>query len=226
MKKVAAVLAISTLLVTVPAVGSAQEHWHGDIHHFHEYDVGRWHSGYWSNGFHGGRNGWWWVVGGEWYFYPQPVYPYPDPYVPPAVIVQPTAAPQYWYCQNPAGYYPYVPACYVQWQAVPAAAAVQQPAVAQPQPATVPDYVGQPSGNSVRDADDRQLNTFAAEFYSINPKERGAIEHLKSLKTRVEAFRQSLFERNYNGMDILKDTEKLEQRITRKEAQILNRDNT
>ena len=37
-------------------------------------------------GRHGGRGGWWWVVGDAWYYYPQPVYPYPDPYTPPVVV--------------------------------------------------------------------------------------------------------------------------------------------
>ncbi len=231
MKKIAAILAITTWLVTSPSAGSAQERWHGDIHHFHEYDMGRWHGGYWNHGFHGGRDGWWWVVGGEWYFYPQPVYPYPDPYMPPAVVMPQPGGQYYWYCQNPAGYYPYVPACYTQWQPMPATAAIQQPVVAPPlaAPVSQPGIVPAPQqteSDNIRDADDRQLDTFASEFYAVNPKERGAVEHLKSLKSRVEAFRQLLFEKHYNAMDILKDTENLEKRIDKKESQILNRDNT
>ena len=31
--------------------------------------------------------GWWWVVGGVWYFYPSPVYPYPSPWEPPPVVI-------------------------------------------------------------------------------------------------------------------------------------------
>ena len=31
----------------------------------------------------GSRFGWWRVVGGLWYWYPTPIYPYPDPYTPP-----------------------------------------------------------------------------------------------------------------------------------------------
>jgi len=222
MKKIAVVLAMSALLLVTPCVSYA-DHWHGDINHFHEYDMERWHSGYWANRFHDGRNGWWWVVGGTWYFYPQPVYPYPNPYVPPVVVVpQPVVTQYYWYCQNPAGYYPYVPACYAQWQAMPAATMVVPQTIApQPQPAIAPEYTPQ---ISQRDADDRQLNTLAAEFYAINPTERGALEHLKNLKVRVEAFRQSLFKRNYNAMDISQDTESLEHRIAEKKAQILNRD--
>lgn len=115
--------------------------WGGDIHRFHERDFVRWRGGRWHHGRHDGRLGWWWVVGGVWYLYSSPVYPYPDPYQPPVVMVEqpasavaspvyapppvPTAAApasvQYWYyCENPAGYYPYVPQCPSAWQKVPA----------------------------------------------------------------------------------------------------------
>ena len=30
-----------------------------------------WEGGHWRHEFHNGRNGWWWDVGGVWYFYPQ-----------------------------------------------------------------------------------------------------------------------------------------------------------
>jgi len=92
-------------------------HWHdNDIHHFNDHDYGVWRGGHWFHGPYGGRAGWWWIVGGVYYFYPAPIYPYPDPYVPPAV----TPAPAYWfYCSNPPGYYPYVPQCAVPWQQVP-----------------------------------------------------------------------------------------------------------
>ncbi len=91
-----------------------------DIHRFHEHDIGRWRSGAWHHGFHGGRNGWWWVVGGVWYFYPAPVYPYPDPYAPPVGAPPPPQPQTYYYCDDPPGYYPYVPECRTPWRAVPA----------------------------------------------------------------------------------------------------------
>jgi hypothetical protein len=95
--------------------------WRGDIHRFHEYDLGLWRGGRWFHGRHDGRFGWWWIAGGFWYFYPSPVYPYPDPYVPPgAAAPLPGVPQQYWYyCANPAGYYPYVGRCATVWQAVP-----------------------------------------------------------------------------------------------------------
>ncbi len=95
---------------------------HRDIARFHERDLGVWRSGYWHHGRHHGRHGWWWVVGGAWYFYPTQVLPYPDPYLPSVVVASPpvSAQPYWYYCRNPAGYYPYVPRCRVSWQAVPA----------------------------------------------------------------------------------------------------------
>ena len=125
-------LAIACLSAAVPAFAggaiagspSASSHggwhggWHGDMGHFHNHDMGHWQHGHWWHGGHGDRLGWWWIVGPTWYFYPAPIYPYPNPYVPP-VIVQPQ--PNYWYyCNNPAGYYPYVADCLVPWQPVPA----------------------------------------------------------------------------------------------------------
>ncbi len=100
-------------------------HWwrHGDIRRFREADLHRWRSGHWAHTRHGGRLGWWWVVGGGWYFYPAPIYPYPNPYIPPVVVTPapppPQAAPQYWYyCNSLRGYYPYVTSCPEGWMQV------------------------------------------------------------------------------------------------------------
>lgn len=93
--------------------------WHGEIRHFHERDWDTWRRGRWVHDRHNGRLGWWWLVAGIWYFYPYPVYPYPDPYQPP--VITPPAMPQYWYyCADPPGYYPYVAECRIDWQQVPA----------------------------------------------------------------------------------------------------------
>lgn len=117
---------------------------HGDIRHFGGHDYGVWRGGHWNHGWHNGRSGWWWVAGGLWYFYPVPVYPYPNPYVPPlvvegsppsTVVIQaplsqsppppgPEAVPQspqnWYYCESAKGYYPYVTSCPSGWQMVPA----------------------------------------------------------------------------------------------------------
>jgi hypothetical protein len=119
-------------ITSLPAEADRHDGWHGDIRHFESHDMGHWRGGNWHHGRHDGQLGWWWVVAGAWYFYPQPVYPYPDPYQPPVVVVQsssppaPSAAPQpstaqYWYyCEAAKGYYPYVPSCPGGWKAVPA----------------------------------------------------------------------------------------------------------
>lgn len=108
--------------------------WRGDIRYFDRDDGYRWRGGAWRHARHEGRLGWWWVVGGLWYFYPQPVYPYPDPYIPPVVIRQyesvettpeivvapATAIPSWYYCESSRGYYPYTASCPEGWKTVPA----------------------------------------------------------------------------------------------------------
>jgi hypothetical protein len=102
--------------------GRREEDRHGDIHRFRDQDLRQWHGGHWIHDRHAGRLGWWWVVGGVWYLYPAPVYPYPDPYVPPTVAqpAQPTSvSTQYWYYCAPArAYYPYVTSCSEGWMQV------------------------------------------------------------------------------------------------------------
>ena len=113
--------------------------WHGDIARFHERDWPLWRGGHWAHARHDGRLGWWWVAGGLWYFYPAPIYPYPNPWEPPTTVlvtppetVVPAAPPtQYcYYCVASNTYYPYVPTCPSGWQQVPATpgnAATAQP---------------------------------------------------------------------------------------------------
>jgi hypothetical protein len=103
--------------------GHGVEHWrHGDIRSFHERDLGHWRGGRWFHGDHLGRLGWWWIVDGTWFSYPAPIYPYPDPYLPSAVVAQtppPASAPAYWYyCASVKTYYPYVTACPEGWMQV------------------------------------------------------------------------------------------------------------
>jgi hypothetical protein len=101
-----------------------------DIRHFEGHHMSVWRGGDWRHGRHDGRLGWWWVAAGAWYFYPQPVYPYPDPYVPPVVVVQPPQQPDapsvpppaqsWYYCEASKSYYPYVSTCTAGWKTVPA----------------------------------------------------------------------------------------------------------
>jgi hypothetical protein len=97
------------------------ERWHeGDIARFREHDLDRWRGGRWLHAVHEGRLGWWWVVDGTWYFYPAPVYPYPDPYVPPVVAAPETPPATWYYCASQRQYYPYVSACPEGWRPVAA----------------------------------------------------------------------------------------------------------
>lgn len=117
-----------------------------DVRRFRRDDRVRWRGGHWRNSCFGGRCGWWWLAGGQWYFYDRPVYPYPvvvsgigfaEPMVmapPPIVITAPppvmmpapihsapriAPAPQFWcYCDNPAGYFPTVQTCNTQFRQV------------------------------------------------------------------------------------------------------------
>ncbi len=101
------------------AAGRIPAPYHGDIHRFVDRDARVWRGGNWHHSHHRGRYGWWWVVGGLWYFYPQPVYPYPDPFAPGDVIYEYGSSGDYWYyCESAGQYYPYVTECPEGWQAV------------------------------------------------------------------------------------------------------------
>jgi hypothetical protein len=51
----------------------ARRGWHG---HFYRGSLA-WDRGVWRHEVRNGRYGWWWDTGGAWYFYEQPIYPYP-----------------------------------------------------------------------------------------------------------------------------------------------------
>jgi len=129
----AAVAGLSISLT--PVLASAEEHFshhefHGrDVRQFRGRDFEVWHGGHWAHEWRNGRFGWWWFAGGVWYFYDAPVYPYPlavseVTYIEPGSAPPPpvgAAAPVYYYCDSPAGYYPYVATCTMPFRPVPAA---------------------------------------------------------------------------------------------------------
>ena len=155
--KAIAAAGLTCLLLLWLATGAAaqprerhERGWHGDVRHFHEHDISRWRGGRWYQGRHGGHFGWWWIVGGVYYWYPRAIYPYPDPFVPsvyierqpPGVLAPavpqpappapppsiqqphapaPAAAATWYYCDSAKSYYPYVATCPGGWHAVPAA---------------------------------------------------------------------------------------------------------
>ena len=111
--------------------------WHGrDYARFSIDEQWRWQRGEWNHDWHLGRYGWWWVVGDEWYLYPERIYPYPT-YVAPAIgeVAAPPAsaglqpAGNWYYCDDPKGYYPYVASCKAQWHAIPTAPQEKSPEV-------------------------------------------------------------------------------------------------
>lgn len=125
-------LAGSSVLLTTPSFASppAGHSWgrhpgfhfaHRDFGHFTSFENRTWTAGRWNHGWHNGRLGWWWFAGGIWYFYDAPIYPYPA-YVSDYYVDEGAYGPgSYWYyCSNPAGYYPYVQSCGTPWQPVPA----------------------------------------------------------------------------------------------------------
>jgi hypothetical protein len=130
--RIVVVLALAAVLVPLVHEAQARGRHRGGYYgrsywRFSHRDRARWHHGYWWHGWRHNRYAWWWVVDGYWYPYPVPYYPYPV-YIPPAVAVQPAPPPVYsgapptqnWYfCNNPRGYYPYVRSCRGPWRPVP-----------------------------------------------------------------------------------------------------------
>ena len=109
---------------------------HADMRQWGPREHALWRGGHWRQELHGGRYGWWWDVNGVWYFYDHPVYPYPaivseviaEEPVPsfapvaaaPVAIPLGPPPPQFWYyCDSPAGYYPYVATCGTAFRQVP-----------------------------------------------------------------------------------------------------------
>src|SRR5438270_7093489 len=100
---------------------------HVNFAHFTAAERATWARGRWSHRWWHGRYGWWWNAGGVWFWYDTPVYPYPT-VVSDYYYEEPEydeSGPTWWYCQNPPGYYPYVPSCYGPWTPVPAQGAGQ-----------------------------------------------------------------------------------------------------
>ena len=81
-------------------------------------DLDRWRGGHWFHGRRGRRLGWWWFAGGFWYWYPSPIYPYPD-YASQDYV---SGGGEVWYrCEDPPGFYPYLQSCPSGWEPVPTA---------------------------------------------------------------------------------------------------------
>ena len=95
-----------------------QATFHGrSFNQFTRSDRAAWRHGGWRHTRHNGHFGWWWNVGGLWFFYPQPIYPFPTSI---GFYYDDYPNDYYWYwCDDPPGYYPYVQECYYDWVPVP-----------------------------------------------------------------------------------------------------------
>jgi hypothetical protein len=127
----------NTLVALTIFVLSAIAHADPWFHHdhprdFYDHDHRTWAAGNWYHGNYQGRFGWYWVVGETYYFYPKPIYPFPNPYIPPTIVapIAPIESPvrleaqpqqQVWYfCEASNAYYPYVSECNGEWKKIPA----------------------------------------------------------------------------------------------------------
>jgi hypothetical protein len=95
---------------------------HGGGFHGGGFHAGGFHHGFgrFRGGFGGIYAPYWWDYGYPYYdygYYPDYGNYYGEPYY---NYGQPNAAQTWYYCSNPAGYYPYVTQCNSGWQAVPA----------------------------------------------------------------------------------------------------------
>jgi hypothetical protein len=93
MKKLLSISLFLTLTGTTLFLPTMAQCW--PRHHWYDpgFDYHRWRGGYWFQGAYLNWYGWWWVVDSTWYYYPQPIYPYPNPNAPPAYYVQVQSAP-------------------------------------------------------------------------------------------------------------------------------------
>lgn len=110
-----------------------------DFRRYHQQEFNRWQSGRWIEGRVHGVFGWYWFIPGlGYYYYTQPVFPYPDAYAayqnPDDVNfypenddnasenVQPQNQPvaSWYFCRSANAYYPYVNQCPEEWEVIPA----------------------------------------------------------------------------------------------------------
>jgi hypothetical protein len=121
------IVALAGVGAVTPVSAHGGGHFSGGGHGYGRHAGG----GHYRGGGWGGGVGW----GGGWGFGYDPLwnyygYDYPYDYyagAPAASVIQPTmpatppASQSYYYCGNPAGYYPYVATCQTPWQSVPVA---------------------------------------------------------------------------------------------------------
>ena len=121
-------LLLASVVLAPPVFAQNHSGGHGGGH---SHGGGHPHGGH-GHGGHGGRGSVFFGFGGGFgapyypyayapypYYYPPPVYYAPPAYYAPAPA-PPPPSPSWYYCDNPQGYYPYVPSCASGWRQVPA----------------------------------------------------------------------------------------------------------
>ena len=99
-------------------LGGFRGGFHGTFAGLHHH-LGHPNGGHWDHGWHNGRYGWWWGGAGlGWTYYADPWWGYQD--YGNYDYNHPYAAQTWYYCSDPAGYYPYVTQCNTAWQPGPA----------------------------------------------------------------------------------------------------------
>lgn len=101
---------------------------HASVRHFSGHAPERAHVDHRHHEQHAGRPGWSWSAGSVRHYYPAPAFAPAHVHLHRAPVVTFVAAPaavQFWYyCPDPAGYYPAVAACRYDWQRVPASVGI------------------------------------------------------------------------------------------------------
>ncbi len=104
-----------------------------DVRAFNGRELASWRGGFWRHDYYDGRFGWWYDVGGVFYPYAAPVWPYPltvapliyadlpaSPPPPPGVPTLPALPRVAYHCASPAGFFPAVAGCDTGWVALAA----------------------------------------------------------------------------------------------------------
>lgn len=119
---------------------------HVGFAHFTPAQRWAWTHGHWYHRWYNGRWGWWWFAGGAWFWYAAPAYPYPVDVSAYYYEAPESPGPMWYYCDDPPGYYPYVPTCGDEWQPVPAQGYGEEGSEEGPPPGQYDNEQGPPPG--------------------------------------------------------------------------------
>ena len=72
---------------------------------------------------------------------------------------------------------------------------------------------GQAAPVSQHEFDERELRALTREVEDIDMRSRHASQSLRSVEKQLQAFRKSLYRRDYNAMELLQETEELQSQI-------------